>query len=101
MLLVVQAGKWFIVNYNFWDLGHQDSGAVVRVDLEGNAANVRLMDSSNYHSFKRGDQHRYFGGHYDRSPVMLQVPNADRWYVVVDYGGYAGRGRAAVQVLAA
>jgi hypothetical protein len=41
----------------------------------------------------------YLGGYYDRSPVVLQVPNQDRWYVAVDYGGYAGRGHASVQVL--
>ena len=87
--------------YNSWDLGQQDGGAVVRVTLAGNAANFRLMDSSNYRSFPRGEQHRYFGGHYDRSPITLPVPNAGHWYVTVDYGGYAGRGRAAVQVLAA
>lgn len=89
------------MNYNFWDLGNQSAGTVVRVTLEGNAANVRLMDSSNYRSFQRGEQHRYFGGHYDRSPVVLQVPNSGHWFVVIDYGGYAGSGRAAVQVLSA
>jgi hypothetical protein len=89
------------VNYNFWDLGNQSAGTVVRVTLEGNAANVRLMDSSNYRSFQRGEQHRYFGGYYNRFPVVLQVPNGGHWFVVIDYGGYAGRGRAAVQVLSA
>lgn len=89
------------MNYNYWDLGNQSAGAVVRVTLEGNAANVRLMDGSNYHSYQRGEKHQYFGGHYDRSPVVLQVPNRGHWYVVVDYGGFAGHGRAAVQVLSA
>jgi Domain of unknown function (DUF1883) len=64
------------MHYNSWDLGQQDGGAVVRVALAGNAANFRLMDSSNYRSFPRGEQHRYFGGHYDRSPITLPVPNA-------------------------
>jgi hypothetical protein len=86
------------MQYNYWDLGHQDSGAVVRVDLEGNACNVRLMDSSNYRSFQRGERHRFFGGQYTASPAVLEVPSSDHWYVVVDYGGAQGRGRAAVQV---
>ncbi|WP_029116871.1 DUF1883 domain-containing protein [Mycobacterium sp. URHB0044] len=89
------------MNYNYWDLGQQPEGAVVRVELEGNAANVRLLDSSNYRSFSAGREHRFIGGHYKSSPVTLQVPNGGHWYVVVDYGGYQGRGRAAVQVLAA
>jgi hypothetical protein len=85
--------------HNYWDLGHQPEGAVVRVDLEGDAANVKLLDSSNYRSYAADRQHRYFGGHYDRSPVMLPVPSGGHWYVAIDYGGGAGRGRASVQVL--
>lgn len=87
------------MKYNFWDLGNQSAGSVVRVTLEGDAANVRLMDSSNYRSFQRGEQHRFVGGNYGRSPVVLEVPHVGHWFVVIDYGGYAGRGRAAVQVL--
>jgi hypothetical protein len=49
----------------------------------------------------RPPPHRYFGGHYDRSPVVLQVPNGGHWFLVIDYGGLAGRGRADVQVLGA
>jgi hypothetical protein len=71
---------------------------VVRVALEGDAANVRLLDHSNYRSFQAGQQHHYYGGHYTASPVVLQVPNGGHWYVVIDYGGLPGRGRAAVEV---
>jgi hypothetical protein len=87
------------MNYNYWDLGHQTAGTGVRVTLEGNAANVRLVDSANYRALSAGRQHRYFGGHYNQSPVLLQVPADGHWYVVVDYGGYAGRGKAGVEVL--
>lgn len=89
------------MNYNYWDLGNQSAGAVVVVALEGNAANVRLMDSANYRSFQRGERYQFFGGLYTQSPVKLQVPVRSHWFVVVDYGGYAGRGRAAVEVLRA
>lgn len=87
------------MNFWSWDLGQQSAGAVVRVALEGNAANVRLMDGSNYRSYQAGRQHHYYGGYYDRSPVVLQVPNRDHWFVAVDYGGMAGSGRASVEVL--
>lgn len=87
------------MNYNYYDLGQLPGGATVRVNLEGDAPNVRLMDSSNYRLFTAGREHRFYGGHVTSSPVLLQVPNAGHWYVVVDYGGYAGRGRASVQVI--
>ncbi len=44
--------------YRHYDLGHRKTGEVVEVTLSGNAANVRLMDSSNFHSFRSGRQHR-------------------------------------------
>jgi hypothetical protein len=87
------------MNFNYWDLRQQPAGAIVEVTLQGNAANVRLFDSSNFNSFKAGRRATGFGGHATRSPVRLQVPRSGHWYLVVDYGGYAGRGRAAVQVL--
>ena len=87
------------IPFNYWDLGQLKRGAVVRVTLSGNAANVRLLDSSNYRSFKNGRNARGVGGLVKRSPVDLTVPSSGHWYVVVDYGGHAGSGRAAVEVL--
>jgi hypothetical protein len=60
---------------------------------------VRLLDRSNFSAFKNGRSHRYVGGHVRRSPVRLQVPQSGHWYVTVDHGGFAGRGRASVRVL--
>ena len=36
------------MNFHYWDLGQQPRGAVVEVRLSGNAANVRLLDRSNF-----------------------------------------------------
>ncbi|WP_445163209.1 DUF1883 domain-containing protein [Mycobacterium sp. Dal123C01] len=87
------------MNYNYYDLGNLSGGATVRVDIEGDAPNVRLMDSSNYRSFQRGEQYRVYGGQPRTSPVLLHVPHSGHWFVVLDYGGHQGRGRASVQVL--
>ncbi|WP_197503226.1 DUF1883 domain-containing protein [Mycobacterium sp. 1245111.1] len=87
------------MEYLKFDLGYLDRGSIVRVTLEGNAANVRLLDRTNLGYYQRGASHRCWGGHYERSPAVLQVPDYGHWYIVVDYGGYAGRGRASVQVL--
>ncbi len=81
------------------DLGQRVGGEIVEVILEGSAANVRLMDSSNFQSYRSGRRHRYFGGHAKKSPVRLQIPNAGHWYVTVDMGGYAGRVESSVRLL--
>jgi hypothetical protein len=80
------------------DLGNLSGGEVVEVSLSSQA-NVRLMDSSNFASYRNGGQHRYFGGHAARSPMRLQVPNAGHWHVAIDLGGYGGNVRAGVRVL--
>jgi len=34
------------MKFNYWDLGQQSTDAIVQVNLRGDAANVRLFDSS-------------------------------------------------------
>lgn len=80
-------------------LGLRKGGEIVEVTLSGNAANVRLMDSSNFQSYKNGRKHRYYGGHITRSPARLKIPRAGNWHVVVDTGGHAGRVKSSVRVL--
>ena len=46
------------------DLGYRKAGDVVEVTLAGNAANVRLLDSANFSSYKSGSSpqvHRWLG----------------------------------------
>jgi hypothetical protein len=87
------------MQYQYYDLGSLKGGEIVEVSLSGNAANVRLMDSSNYSNFRSGRRHSFYGGHVTRSPVRLPVPRASHWYVIVDLGGYSGTVRSSVQVL--
>lgn len=81
------------------DLGYRQAGEIVEVTLSGNAANVRLMDSSNLSSYQSGRQHRYYGGLAKRSPVHLQIPHSGHWYVTVDMQGLGGSVRSAARVL--
>jgi hypothetical protein len=69
------------------------SDDVIEVELSSQA-NVRVMDSSNYNSFRAGRAHRYHGGLATASPVALRPPSPGHWYVVVDLGGYSGSVRA-------
>jgi hypothetical protein len=43
--------------------------------LTASASDVFLVDSVNFSKFERGATFTYFGGHYDRSPVVLPVPS--------------------------
>jgi len=70
----------------------------IQVTLE-NPANVRLLDGTNFQKYTSGEQHRYFGGLADASPINLRPPHAGHWHVVIDLGGYSGTVRASVQVL--
>lgn len=87
------------MNFTHYDLGNLKGGEIVEVTLSGTAANVRLMDSSNFSSFRSGRNHRFLGGHATKSPVRLQVPGAGRWHVTIDLGGYRGNVRSNVRVL--
>ena len=80
------------------DLNHRSAGAVVEVELS-NAANVRLLDSANFQSYRSGRRHNFYGGYSKRSPIHLQIPRSGHWYIVVDLGGHSGRVRSSVRVL--
>jgi hypothetical protein len=42
------------------------------------------MDVDQYQAYLDGDEYEWFGGFYDVSPVVLEVPYDDHWYLVVD-----------------
>lgn len=86
------------MKFSYYDLGHLDKGQIVEVQLTA-AANVRLMDSSNYNSYKNGRRHRFYGGYVKRSPYKIVVPNSAHWYVTIDLGGYSGSVGHSVRVL--
>jgi hypothetical protein len=84
--------------FQSYDLGRQQRGAVAVVRLSGSAANVRLMDAHNFNSFRNGRQHRYVGGLATRSPVRLAIPSDGHWFVTVDLMGLQGTVRSSVVV---
>jgi hypothetical protein len=85
------------MRFGHFDLG-QLQGAIVNLVLSGTEANVRLLDDSNFRSYRAGRRHTHYGGHATRSPVQLQVPRDGHWHVAVDLGGYDGRVDAEVTV---
>jgi hypothetical protein len=87
------------LNFTQYDLGYRHRGEILEVSLRGTEANVELLDSSNLSAFKRGRRHRYYGGHYKRSPALIPIPRAGHWYAVVHLGGFGGSVRSGVRVL--
>ncbi len=77
-----------------------DDGDVVEVTLD-RQANVRILDGTNFSSYRAGRRYRYAGGLAARSPVLVPAPGAGHWHVVVDLQGYVGKVRAALRVLRA
>jgi hypothetical protein len=92
-----QARVSILMNFLHYELtlGAED---IIEVTLD-KQANVRLVDDINFHSYRRGAAHRYFGGLAKQSPVRLKAPHAGKWHLVIDLGGYAGTVRASVRVI--
>jgi len=78
------------MEFTHYDLGQKRGGEIIEVTLQGSAANIRLMDSSNFSSYKSGRRHKYQGGLVKRSPYRLQVPRSGHWHVTVDMVGLRG-----------
>lgn len=89
------------MKFQHYDLGYRSPGEIVEVSLSGNAANVQLMDSSNFQSYRSGRNYRYHGGHTRRSPVRLAIPHSGSWHLAIDLGGYAGTIRSSIRVIPA
>lgn len=86
------------MKFQYYDLGHRSGGETVVVRLSGNAVNVRLMDSSNYQSFRSGRSHRFVGGLAKSSPIRLGIPHSGHWHVTIDFQGLQGSVGASVEV---
>lgn len=87
------------MKFQHYDLGHLERGRRVEVTLRGSAANVRLMDTSNFNNYRNGRRHRYQGGLVKRSPWIGAVPTSGRWHVTVDMVGLRGTVRSSVRAL--
>src|SRR5208282_2265587 len=87
------------MNFRSYDLGQVERGSVVEVTLRGSAANVQLMDSSNFSNYKAGRRHRYFGGLAKQSPFRLQVPSSGIWYITIDLQGLPVTIQSSVRVI--
>ena len=87
------------MKFQQYNLGHQTRGTVVEVTLSGSAANVRLLDSTNFQSYRSGRRHQYIGGLITKSPAQLTIPRTGSWHVTVDMRGLRGQTRSSIRVI--
>jgi uncharacterized protein DUF1883 len=88
------------MRFSYHDLGHQPAGSTVVVRLNGSAANVLLVDPANFSRYRARQAFSYHGGLCKHSPAEIEIPKDGHWIVVIDLGGYKGRVRASVEVVA-
>lgn len=87
------------MSFTHYKLGYQQRGATFEVTLSS-GANVRLMDDSNFNSYRRGGRHTYHGGLVNRSPYRLTVPRAGNWHVTVDVQGLRNGTKSSIRQVA-
>ena len=87
------------MDFQHYDIGNRQKGETVTVTLSGNAANVQLLDSSNFQHYRKGRRYRCYGGYARKSPVLIEIPRSGHWHVAIDLGGHAGRIRSAVDIV--
>lgn len=76
-----------------------ERGNTIEVSLD-RAANVQLLDSSNYDKYRHKQSYQYYGGYATKSPVLLAIPRDGLWHVVIDLGGGPGQVRTSARLLA-
>jgi hypothetical protein len=86
------------MNFTHYDLGYRQRGEVIEVTLSS-GANVRLMDPSNFSSYRSGRNHRYHGGLIDRSPYRVAIPNSGNWHLTVDVAGLRNGTRSSIRFI--
>ena len=89
-----------LMNFLDFDLKACYGGDTVLVQLTGVESDVMLMESSDLSRFKSGQQVKYWGGHYNRSPIRLGIPRHGSWHIVV-IPGLGGTVSVSAQILRA
>lgn len=88
------------MKYLDYNLGNIEKGSVVEIMLEGNAANVRLLDTPNFNNYRKGKAYRYIGGIAKKPIIHLATTHSGFWHVVIDMQGLRGQVNASVRVVA-
>ena len=86
------------MDFVHYDLGYLEEGTTVIVFLD-TAANVCVLDLTNFRYYQMGTSFTYLGGYITRSPYYAVIPQTGFWNVTIDLGGYEGRIGSSVKVI--
>lgn len=86
------------MDFVHYDLGYLEEGTTVVVFLD-TAANVCVLDLTNFRYYRMGTSFTYLGGYITRSPYYAVIPQTGFWNVTIDLGGYEGRIGSSVKVI--
>lgn len=86
------------MNFTHYNLGHKSKSEIIEITLT-NAANVRLMNSSNLSNYKNGRRHQHYGGYITKSPCRFVIPSSGIWHVTVDVEGLQRSTRSSLRIL--
>ena len=86
------------LDFVHYDLGYLEEGTTVIVFLD-TAANVCVLDVTNFRYYQMGTSFTYLGGYITRSPYYAVIPQTGFWNVTIDLGGYEGRIGSSVKVI--
>ncbi|MCL1862502.1 MAG: DUF1883 domain-containing protein [Defluviitaleaceae bacterium] len=88
------------MSFTHYELGGLPKGKVVEVVLQGNTANVYLMDQDNFGRYNKGMSFIALGGLMTFSPIRLQTTENGHWHVVIDLPQGKGQVKTSCQVTA-
>jgi hypothetical protein len=74
------------MKYAYANLGRQQQGIEVVINVRGGARGAMLIDEPNFVRYRTGRSFRFTGGRYRGSPARLHVPEDGHWYAVLDLG---------------
>ena len=86
------------IPYKHFDLKEQSAGSRIEITLSA-VANVRLMNSTNFRAYKDAIKHQFIGGVARKSPIVLAIPQAGHWHVVIDAEGHHGLAEASIKLI--
>ena len=86
------------MDFVHYDLGYLVEGTTVVVSLNA-AANVCVLDSTNFMYYQMDISFMYLGGYITRSPYNVVIPRGGFWHVAIDLGGYEGRIGSSVEII--
>jgi hypothetical protein len=87
------------MNFTHYDLGGLGKGRTVEVLLQGNAANVYLLDHENMIKYNKGLPFQAIGGLMTFSPIRMQTIDSAHWHLVVDLPKGYGTVKTSYRVL--